>query len=135
MPSYESSMRNLAKVRAKACSPLPWRSSDESRMIQRYVFQWLTCRGTRPSGSAWARSLGISHPWLQKLVRRFQADPSQMLRETRRCGDPTLVEKPRQPQGHLAPQPSTWRGRSKQISLDQVGCKARKIPAGGDVFS
>jgi hypothetical protein len=31
-------------------------------------------------------------------------------------------------------QPSTWRGRSKQILLDQVGCEARQIPAGGDVF-
>src|SRR5258708_4561410 len=34
----------------------------------------------------------------------------------------------------MAPQPSTWRGRSEQISLDQVGCEARKIPAEGDVF-
>jgi hypothetical protein len=25
-------------------------------------------------------------------------------------------------------------GRSEQISLDQVGCEARKIPAEGDVF-
>ena len=31
-------------------------------------------------------------------------------------------------------QPSTWRGRSKQILLDQVGCEARKTPADGDVF-
>jgi hypothetical protein len=34
----------------------------------------------------------------------------------------------------MAPQPSTWRGRSEQISLNQVGCEARKIPAEGDVF-
>jgi len=34
----------------------------------------------------------------------------------------------------MAPQPSTWRGRSEQISLDQVGCEARKIPAEGGVF-
>ena len=36
--------------------------------------------------------------------------------------------------GHMVPQPSTWRGRSEQNSLDQVGCEARKIPAEGDVF-
>src|SRR6266481_9010215 len=36
--------------------------------------------------------------------------------------------------GRMAPQPSTWRGRSEQISLDQVGCEARKIPAEGVVF-
>ena len=92
MPSHESSMRNLAKARAKMRQPRPWRCSDESRMIRRYVFQWLTCRGTRPSGRAWARLLGISHTWLQKLVRRFQTDPSEVLREARRCGDPTFAQ-------------------------------------------
>src|SRR5258707_13044590 len=34
----------------------------------------------------------------------------------------------------MAPQPSTWRGSSEQISLAQVGCEARKIPAEGEVF-
>ena len=92
MPSYESSMRNLAKAQANGRPPRPWRSSDESRMIRRYVFQWLTCRGSKPSGRAWARDLGISHTWLQKLVRRFREDPSQILREVRRCGDPKFEQ-------------------------------------------
>jgi hypothetical protein len=92
MPSRESSMRNLAKARAKGRPPRPWRSRDESHMIQRYVFQWLTCSGTRPSGRAWAKDLGISHTWLQKLVRRFQTDSSKMLQEARRCGDPTFAQ-------------------------------------------
>jgi|SRR5271165_500313 len=35
---------------------------------------------------------------------------------------------------YKAPQPSTWRGRSEQILLNQVGCEARKIPAEGKVF-
>jgi hypothetical protein len=39
----------------------------------------------------WARDLRISHTWLQKLVRRFEADPSEMYREARRCGDPTFA--------------------------------------------
>jgi len=34
----------------------------------------------------------------------------------------------------MAPQPSTWRGRSEQNTLDQVGCEARKVPAEGHVF-
>jgi hypothetical protein len=92
MPSYESSMRNLAKARAKGRPPRPWRSNQESQMIRRYVFQWLTCRGTRPSGRAWARQLGVSHTWLQKLVRKFQADPTPMLREARCCGDPSFAQ-------------------------------------------
>jgi hypothetical protein len=41
-------MRNLAKARA----------NDESRMIRRYVFLWHTGHGQKPSGRAWARSLG-----------------------------------------------------------------------------
>ena len=62
-------------------------------MIRRYVFQWLTCRDrSRPSGRAWARDLGISHTWLQKLVREFTTDPSTMWRLQRAYGDPGLKE-------------------------------------------
>jgi hypothetical protein len=93
MPSYESSMQNLAKARARWRRPRPWRSSDEGDMIQRFVFLWLTCRDpSRPSGRAWALQLGISHTWLQKLVRKFQADPNQMWRLQATRGDPKLEE-------------------------------------------
>ncbi len=62
-------------------------------MIRRYVFLWLTCRDrSRPSGRAWARELGISHTWLQKLVRRFNTDPSQMWRLQAARGDPKFAE-------------------------------------------
>jgi hypothetical protein len=92
MPSYESSMRNLAKARAKWRPPLPWRSSQEAQMIHRYAFQWFTCCGNRPSGRAWARKLGISHTWLQKLVREFAADSSKMLRLQTAKGDPRFED-------------------------------------------
>jgi hypothetical protein len=92
MPSYESSMRNLAKAREKWHPPLPWRSSHESRMIQRFVFQWFTGGSKKPSGRDWARKLGISHTWLQKLVRRFQADPNEMWRLQRAKGDPQFSD-------------------------------------------
>jgi hypothetical protein len=92
MPSYESSMRNLARARAKWRRPRPWRSTQESQMIRRFVFQWCTCRSRKPSGRDWARQLGISHTWLQKLVRQFQADPSQMWRLQRANGDPRFTE-------------------------------------------
>ena len=62
MPPRESSIRNLAKAREMGRPPRPWRSSQESQMIRRYVFQWLTSRDrNRPSGRAWAKQLGISH--------------------------------------------------------------------------
>jgi hypothetical protein len=91
MPAYESSMRNLEKARAVGRLPRPWRSSDEARMIRRYAFFWHTSRGNKPSGRDWARQLGISHTWLQKLVRKFQTDPSEMYREQRRSGDPNFA--------------------------------------------
>lgn len=78
--------------RAKMRSSLPWRSSDEARMIRRYVFQWLTARGRKPSGRAWARQLGISHTWLQKLVRKYMADPAEMWRLQAAKGDPKFTE-------------------------------------------
>jgi hypothetical protein len=92
MPSYESSMRNLAKARAKMRPPRPWRSSQESRMIRRFAFQWYTCRGSKPSGRAWAKQLGISHTWLQTLVREFTVGPSEMWRLQAVKGDPKFAE-------------------------------------------
>jgi hypothetical protein len=62
-------------------------------MIRRFVFQWLTSRDrNRPSGRAWARKLGISHTWLQKLVREFTADPNKMWRLQRLKGDPRFAD-------------------------------------------
>ena len=58
-------------------------------MIRRYVFQWFTGRGRKPSGRAWARALGVSHTWLQKLVRQFQEDPNEMWRLQAARGDPS----------------------------------------------
>jgi hypothetical protein len=92
MPSYESSMRNFASARATWRQPRPWRSNQESRMIRRFVFQWFTCRGRKPSGRAWARDLGISHTWLQKLVRRFMADSCEMWRQQAANGGPKFTE-------------------------------------------
>jgi hypothetical protein len=61
-------------------------------MVRRFVFQWSTCRGSRPSGRAWARALGVSHTWIQKLVKEFAADPSKMWRLQRANGDPRFAE-------------------------------------------
>ena len=93
MPSRESSLRNLVKARAKWRPPRPWRSSQESQMIRRLAFQWFTCCDrSRPSGRAWARGLGTSHTWLQKLVREFKRDPHKMWRLQRTKGDPKFAE-------------------------------------------
>ncbi len=91
---YDASIRNLQKARAskKWRPPRPWRSEEEGHMIRRFVLQWLTCRNrSKPSGRAWARQLGISHTWLQKLVREFTADPNEM-RRLQAEGDPTVAQ-------------------------------------------
>jgi hypothetical protein len=59
-------------------------------MIRRFVFQWYTCRGNKPSGRVWARELGVSHTWLQKLVRDFATGPSEMWRLQSANGDPNF---------------------------------------------
>jgi hypothetical protein len=92
MPSYESSMRNLAKAKARWRSPRPWRSNDESRIIRRLVFLWFTARDRRPSARAWARALGISHTWMQKVIKQIQADPTEMVREVRLRGLATFQQ-------------------------------------------
>jgi hypothetical protein len=62
-------------------------------MIRRFVFQWFTCRDrSRPSGRAWARALGVSHTWLQNLVREFMVDPGEMWRLRAANGDPKFAE-------------------------------------------
>jgi hypothetical protein len=62
-------------------------------MIRRFVWQWMTCRDrNRPSERSWARQLGVSHTWVQKIVKQFQANPSEMQREVLGEGDPTLAQ-------------------------------------------
>jgi hypothetical protein len=94
MPSYESSsIRNLIKAVSSPRwhRPRPWRSNEEAKMVRRFVFQWLTCRDrNKPSGRDWARQLGISHTWLQRLVREFQQDADEMWQLQVALGDPTF---------------------------------------------
>src|SRR5215471_15528949 len=85
MPSLEASLQNFAKARAKWHPPRPWRSYQETRIIKRLVWQWLTYRGPgKYSGRAVARWLGVSHTYIQKLVKQFTTNPSEMQLEARR---------------------------------------------------
>jgi hypothetical protein len=86
MPSLEASLRNLEKARAAwSHPPRPWRSDQETRVIKRLVWQWFTYRGPdKWSARGLARWLGVSHTYIQKLVRRFRTDPSEMQRDALR---------------------------------------------------
>jgi hypothetical protein len=93
---YDASMQNLRKACARrkelGAYPRPWRSKEEALMVRRLVVLWFTCRDlNRPSGRDWARQLGISHTWLQKLVREFKTDPSEV-RRLQAYGDPAAEQ-------------------------------------------
>ena len=61
--------------------------------MRRFAFWWFTCRDrNKPSGRDWARQLGISHTWLQKLGRDFMTDPTEMWQLQVAYGDPTLAQ-------------------------------------------
>ena len=108
---------NMAKARAaRKREPLRWRSGLESRIIEQLVWQWWrTSRGegrgvrdeVRPTyakapvgrlasaGRPWAklrvaRFLGVSHTWVNKLVKRFEADPDRMRRRMAGLAPATL---------------------------------------------
>ena len=95
MPSYEASIQNLIKAvnSPNWHRPRPWRSREEAEIVRRYALWWFTSRDrNKPSGRDWARQLGISHTWLQKLVRQFEGDPSEMWELQVAYGDPTLEQ-------------------------------------------
>ena len=59
-------------------------------MIRRMVLWWHTSRDNqKPSCRDWAKQLGISHTWVQKLVLEFEADPDEV-RRLQAYGDPKL---------------------------------------------
>ncbi|HVA16201.1 MAG TPA: hypothetical protein VMV59_00660 [Candidatus Dormibacteraeota bacterium] len=93
MPSHEVSLRNLQKARAAWSHPArPWRSFQESRLIERLAWQWFNAGDARQwSERAVARWLGVSHTYVQKLVRKFRAEPEKM-RSTQAAFGPATFE-------------------------------------------
>lgn len=94
--ALDASMRNLQKACARRNElgfySRPWRSKEESLMIRRLVLWWHTSRDNRrPSCRNWAKQLGISHTWVQKLVLKFEAEPNDV-RRLHAYGDPKLEQ-------------------------------------------
>ena len=89
----------LARSSPNYQPPRPFRCKDEAYMIRRFVFQWFTCQGYKPSGRSWAKQLGISNAWLVKLCHEFAADPSEMLQAQIAEGDPKFADLERAREG------------------------------------
>ncbi|MGH9717141.1 MAG: hypothetical protein ACRD4R_10500 [Candidatus Acidiferrales bacterium] len=86
-------LRNIHKARAaRKRAPLPWRSGIESRVIQQLVWQWWNDPGSRkwPAYRV-ARFLGVSHTWVNKLVKSFHADPHRVRRRMRAFAPATFA--------------------------------------------
>jgi hypothetical protein len=95
MGTYSAAMANLDKAMLHWRRPRPWRSQAESAVIKRLVWLWFNHRGpgqTRESIHGVARALGISRSYVQKLVRMFERDPSEMQREDRRHGPANIAQ-------------------------------------------
>jgi hypothetical protein len=84
MPSREASLRNLEKAKRNWRAPRPLRCRIESLVIRRLVWQWHHDRSPRKwPARAVARALGVSHTYVQKLVREFVENPNRILTELR----------------------------------------------------
>jgi transcriptional regulator with XRE-family HTH domain len=83
-------MRNLAVAMARRPRgyPRPWRCFREMHLIRRLAYQWWK----RPDCSQRevARRLGISHTQVQRLVRKFKANPAGAERVEHNLGPATF---------------------------------------------
>ena len=69
MPSPAASRRNLENARQRGCVKL-YRGHDESQIIKLLVWQAWFDDEPRPSQRALARQLGVSQPYICKVMRK-----------------------------------------------------------------
>ena len=119
MPSVEASLQNLEKAKANWRRPRPFRSAQESRVIRRLVWQWLNYCGPKWSARAVGRRLGVSHTYIQRLVREFADDLNDAQRMAAGSSATTFDEL-RRAQQETQRQKDLGRVRWKRIELLQV---------------
>lgn len=74
-----------SRINAKAKCPI--------RVIEQLAWQWFNAGEVRKwSQRAVARWLGVSHTYVQKLVRKFRADPDRMRRIQAGLGPATFEQ-------------------------------------------
>lgn len=106
----QSRLINIQKARAaRRRPPLPWRSGLESQVIEQLVWQWWRF----PDPRKWpayrvARLLGVSHTWVNKLVKRFRFDPDLFRRRYAPFSPATLDKLQRARQETLRQRQHGW---------------------------
>src|ERR1700739_1427513 len=90
MPSPETSRVNLGRAR----NPWTEHSPEESALIWRLTLQWwLGARDERRNPRTqreWARQVGVSQPYVAKIVRRLKRDWLDMAARWRDEAEATL---------------------------------------------
>ena len=78
-------------VQASWRAPLPWRSAQESRLIRALAWRWYKIKEPRCGCRQIARCLGVSHTYIQKLVREFEIDTRNIVQRQRAYGSATFA--------------------------------------------
>lgn len=141
MPSPETSRQNLAKAKANWHAPLPWRSLQETRLIKTLAWQWYRTKEPLCSGRQIARWLGVSHTYIQKLVREFNADTRNILQQQRAYGGATFADLQRAQEETAKIREFGWlRRKSKPpkiqaaIAAVEIQCIAAQLPRGKPIL-
>jgi hypothetical protein len=135
MPSPETSRRNLEKARANWRAPLPWRSLQETRLIKALAWRWHRMKEPRCGGRQIARWLGVSHTYIQKLVREFDADTRNIVQQQRAYGQVTFANLERAQEETARIRERGWLRRSSKppdieaaVAAVEIQCVAGQSP-------
>jgi hypothetical protein len=136
VPSPETSRRNLEKAKANWRPPLPWRGLQETRLIKALAWRWYRIKEPRCGGRQIARWLGVSHTYIQKLVREFETDTRNIIQQQRAYGQVTFADLRRAQEetaqlrgcGYL--RPSKPLGKEAAVAADIIQCIAARLPRG-----
>jgi hypothetical protein len=135
VPSPETSRRNLEKAKANWRAPLPWRSVQETRLIKTLAWQWYKMKEPRCGGRQIARWLGVSHTYIQKLVREFDGDARNIVQQQRAYGRATFADLQRAQEETAKIRELGWLRRSAKppdieavVAAVEIQCIAAKLP-------
>jgi hypothetical protein len=137
VPSPETSRQNLAKAKTNWRAPLSWRSLQETRLIKTLAWQWHRIKEPRCSGRQIARWLGVSHTYIQKLVREFNTDTRNIVQQQRAYGRTTFADLGRAQEETAKIRELGWLRRSSKppdiraaVAAVEIQCIAAQLPRG-----
>lgn len=134
VPSPETSRQNLAKAKANWRPPLPWRGPQETRLIKALAWRWYTLKEPRCGGRQIARWLGVSHTYVQKLVREFDGDTRNVVQQERAYGPATFADLRRAQEETIRLREGGWLRHSlrvphRDVTFEIVNVRSGFVPS------